>query len=65
MHATTYLTKIPKDHSWECCPKDEEKIIKSIQPNSIKELESTARPESEAKSKQLEADKGFSYQTAT
>eukprot|EP00957_Ditylum_brightwellii_P039552 2992154-Ditylum_brightwellii.AAC.1 len=64
MHATAYLTNILKNHGWECCPKDEEKIIEPIHPNSIKELESAARPESEAESKQLEADKGFSYQAA-
>eukprot|EP00957_Ditylum_brightwellii_P123389 9408028-Ditylum_brightwellii.AAC.1 len=48
MHAPTYLSKILKNHGWECCPKDEEKIIEPIHPNSIKELELSTGPESEA-----------------
>eukprot|EP00957_Ditylum_brightwellii_P146815 11176709-Ditylum_brightwellii.AAC.1 len=53
-----------KNHCWECCPKDEERIIEPIHPNSIKELESTTGPDSEAACKQLEAEEGFSYQAA-
>eukprot|EP00957_Ditylum_brightwellii_P070852 5384120-Ditylum_brightwellii.AAC.1 len=58
MHTTTYLSKTLKNHGWECCPKDEEKIIEPIHPNSIKELESSTGPEPEAESKQLEIGKG-------
>eukprot|EP00957_Ditylum_brightwellii_P068258 5181565-Ditylum_brightwellii.AAC.1 len=61
MHAITYLTNILKNHNWECCPKDEEKIIETIHPTSIKELESTARPDLEAESKQLEADEDSAH----
>eukprot|EP00957_Ditylum_brightwellii_P008340 631234-Ditylum_brightwellii.AAC.1 len=62
MHASTYLSKILKNHGWGCCPKDEEKIIEPIHPNSIKELKSVTGPESEAEYKQLEVEECFSYQ---
>eukprot|EP00957_Ditylum_brightwellii_P100512 7662657-Ditylum_brightwellii.AAC.1 len=48
MHAKTYLTRILKNHGWECGLKEENKIIKLIQPDSIKELETTTGPSSEA-----------------
>eukprot|EP00957_Ditylum_brightwellii_P082006 6235741-Ditylum_brightwellii.AAC.1 len=64
MHASTYLSKVLKNHGWECCPKDEEKIIEHTHPDSIKELESTTGPESEAECKQLKAEEGCSYQAA-
>eukprot|EP00957_Ditylum_brightwellii_P163170 12424459-Ditylum_brightwellii.AAC.1 len=64
MHATMYLTKILKNHGWECCSKDEEMIIEPLHPNSMKELELTLGPDLEAESKQLEADKGFSHREA-
>eukprot|EP00957_Ditylum_brightwellii_P201977 15328028-Ditylum_brightwellii.AAC.1 len=48
--------KVAGPNEGECCPKDEEKIIKPIHLNSIKELELSTRPESEAESKQLEVD---------
>eukprot|EP00957_Ditylum_brightwellii_P053804 4076345-Ditylum_brightwellii.AAC.1 len=41
--------------------KEEDKIINPIHPDSIKELETTIGPPSEAESNQLEAEEGFSY----
>eukprot|EP00957_Ditylum_brightwellii_P134628 10263591-Ditylum_brightwellii.AAC.1 len=61
MYTSTYLSKILKNHGWECCPKDEKKIIEAIHPNSIKELEYSTSPESEAECKQLDAKEDFSY----
>eukprot|EP00957_Ditylum_brightwellii_P021090 1589191-Ditylum_brightwellii.AAC.1 len=43
-------------------PKDEEKRVETIHPNSIKEMESTTGPDSEVECKQLKAEEGFSYQ---
>eukprot|EP00957_Ditylum_brightwellii_P121684 9280010-Ditylum_brightwellii.AAC.1 len=65
MHATIYLNKILKNGGWECCPKDEEKIIEPLHSSSIKELESTVGPTTEAKNKQLEAGKALCLQDAT
>eukprot|EP00957_Ditylum_brightwellii_P212240 15367126-Ditylum_brightwellii.AAC.1 len=56
MHTKTYLTKILKNHGWECGSKEEDKIIKSIHPDSIKELETTTGPLSEAESNPLKAE---------
>eukprot|EP00957_Ditylum_brightwellii_P138081 10526849-Ditylum_brightwellii.AAC.1 len=64
MHASTHLLKILKNHGWECCSNDEEKIIEPIHPNSIKKLESTTSPYSETECEQLKAEEGFSYQAA-
>eukprot|EP00957_Ditylum_brightwellii_P026838 2029464-Ditylum_brightwellii.AAC.1 len=61
MHAKTYLSKVLKNHGRECGTKEEDKVIKPIHPDSIKELETTAGPSSEAESNQLEAEEGFSY----
>eukprot|EP00957_Ditylum_brightwellii_P053078 4024927-Ditylum_brightwellii.AAC.2 len=56
MHASTNLSKILKRHGWGCCPKEREKIVEPIHPNSIKELESSTGPESKAECKQLEVN---------
>eukprot|EP00957_Ditylum_brightwellii_P171813 13079439-Ditylum_brightwellii.AAC.2 len=61
MYAKTYLSKILKNHGWECGRKEEEKIIEPIHPDSIKELETTVGSSSEAESNQLEAEEGFLY----
>eukprot|EP00957_Ditylum_brightwellii_P202860 15332116-Ditylum_brightwellii.AAC.1 len=64
MHAKTYLSKILKNHDWECGTKEEDKIIKPIHPDLIKELETTVGPSSEAESKQLEAEEEIGYAVA-
>eukprot|EP00957_Ditylum_brightwellii_P123461 9413021-Ditylum_brightwellii.AAC.1 len=64
MHAKTYLSKILKNHGSECGTKEEDKIIKPIHSDSIKELETTIGPTSEAESNQLEAEEDFSYHGA-
>eukprot|EP00957_Ditylum_brightwellii_P136121 10381262-Ditylum_brightwellii.AAC.1 len=61
MHTKIYLNKILKNHGCECGTKEEDKIIKPIHPDSIKELETTVGPLSEAESNQLEAEEDFSY----
>eukprot|EP00957_Ditylum_brightwellii_P174657 13298664-Ditylum_brightwellii.AAC.1 len=61
MHTKTYLAKILKNCDWECGTKEEDKIIEPIHPDSIKELETTIGPTSEAESNQLEVEEGFSY----
>eukprot|EP00957_Ditylum_brightwellii_P198803 15153478-Ditylum_brightwellii.AAC.1 len=48
MHTKMHLTTILKNHGWECRSKEEDKIIKPICPNSIKELKTTVGPISEA-----------------
>eukprot|EP00957_Ditylum_brightwellii_P097595 7432175-Ditylum_brightwellii.AAC.1 len=64
MHAKTYTTKVLKNHGWDFRMKEKDKIIKPINPDSIKELETTIGPTSEAESNQLGAEKGFSYHGA-
>eukprot|EP00957_Ditylum_brightwellii_P162674 12387755-Ditylum_brightwellii.AAC.1 len=61
MHVKTYLSKILKNHCWECGTKEKDKVIKPIHPDSIKELEIITGSTSEAESNQLEAEEGFSY----
>eukprot|EP00957_Ditylum_brightwellii_P170442 12973712-Ditylum_brightwellii.AAC.1 len=61
MHVKTYLSKILKNHGWGCGTKEEDTIIEPIHPDSIKELETTTGPTSEAERNQLEAEEGFSY----
>eukprot|EP00957_Ditylum_brightwellii_P210237 15364714-Ditylum_brightwellii.AAC.2 len=64
MHAKTYLSKILKNHGWECGTKEEDKIIEPIHPDSIKELETTVGPSFEAESNQLEAEEDIGYTIA-
>eukprot|EP00957_Ditylum_brightwellii_P085765 6524442-Ditylum_brightwellii.AAC.1 len=64
MHVKTYLSKILKNRGWECGTKEEDKIIKPIHPDSIKELEATVGPTSEAESNQLEAEEDIGYTVA-
>eukprot|EP00957_Ditylum_brightwellii_P194435 14808088-Ditylum_brightwellii.AAC.2 len=64
MHAKTYLSKILKNHGWECRTKGGDKIIEPIHPDLIKKLETMIGPTSEAESNQLEAEEGFSYHDA-
>eukprot|EP00957_Ditylum_brightwellii_P145692 11093453-Ditylum_brightwellii.AAC.1 len=65
MHAITYLSKILKNHGWECCPKDEEKIIEPLHPNSIKELKTARQPTAKTESKKIESEEeGYSYRAA-
>eukprot|EP00957_Ditylum_brightwellii_P126812 9666636-Ditylum_brightwellii.AAC.1 len=64
MHVKTYLSKILKNHGWECGMKEEDKIIKPIYPDSIKELESAIGPSSEVESNQLEAKEDIGYTIA-
>eukprot|EP00957_Ditylum_brightwellii_P141732 10798488-Ditylum_brightwellii.AAC.1 len=60
----TYLSKILKNHDWECGMKEEDKIIKPIHPNSIKELETIVGSLSEVESNQLEAEEDIGYAVA-
>eukprot|EP00957_Ditylum_brightwellii_P199707 15223857-Ditylum_brightwellii.AAC.1 len=64
MHAKKYLNKILKNHGWECGTKEEDKIIKPIHPNSIKELETTIDSSSEVESNQLGAEEDIGYAVA-
>eukprot|EP00957_Ditylum_brightwellii_P191091 14550092-Ditylum_brightwellii.AAC.1 len=61
MHAKNYLSKIPKNHGWECRTKEEDKIIKPIHPDLIKELETMINPTFEAESNQLAPEEDFFY----
>eukprot|EP00957_Ditylum_brightwellii_P136818 10433136-Ditylum_brightwellii.AAC.1 len=64
MHAKTYLSKLLKNHGWECGTKEEDKIIEPIYPDSIKESETTVGPSSEAESNQLEVEEDIGYVVA-
>eukprot|EP00957_Ditylum_brightwellii_P007676 580386-Ditylum_brightwellii.AAC.1 len=61
MHVKTYLSKILKNHGWECGTKEGDKMIEPIHPDSSKELESVIGPSYEVESNQLEAEEDIGY----
>jgi hypothetical protein len=59
-----YVEKILNNHGWDTAGKDENWIIESVHPNSIKGIETSEGPEGPVAAKAIETAAGFKDRTA-
>ena len=64
MHCMSYIDKILNGHGCNTPGKDDSKPIKTLHPDSIKELEMTSGPTALEDKAILEKEAGFGYRTA-